>query len=760
MAEHRITQIRPMQLDVDFDGPPIEVVAGKGDAQQAAARRIAEVLSGKSGRPVAVVDDDGYVGWDIRPKGQAILVGSLGDNRGIEYLYYRWMTFVDRSYPGAGGYVLTTVRDPWATGRNALVVGASDKAGLEAAVDRFVQVIADSTECLPGLYEVVYGSSRPREVEDVKRWAEEGPSPEGWVYDFTGYGGLSHVPQAAWAAVRSGDLRIAEGLKQGLMELMETPVLHTAESQLHLGFWPVMMMWPIVETLSVFSEDERLKIVRFLYDVLESREGSKNHGLIHSAESELPRQNHQTLCALGVLFGSLYFDRHYGIPEAQEWRAVVDSLFRTGEYCSKQICDNNAHGWNQSIGDFATYALLTGNTAFFDNGMARLATARAAANCTSNGFAATIGDGGIESYPNWFLAQVSYYLRDAGLRFVLDNLAPEIGRGGGLMPWRQPYDVGMASNPPVDHVGTRVFPLDRLYYDIPKNAPGYVALRAPNVAFDRTFDILTMRSGWDAGDQYLILDGTGGGSHSYEDANAILTLTQDDRFLLLSADALYYTAPKFHNMVTVTRDGLGEELPSYCRLDAVADLPTFGYSETTLPDYVGTDWTRTLLWRKGDFFLVVDRLAARERATYGAICRWFSLGQPELNGGCCTFHQSEWKGSRTDFVVENLSGQAIRTQEVYYGPTVSWKSGFDADLGKKLRSDRTLLQELDQSHSATLEAGEAIRFVNLLYARSGAQVAERLETQAGDSGWVRVGTPDGPVALAISEGEPVKASGL
>ena len=123
----------------------------------------------------------------------------------------------------------------------------------------------------------------------MARWASVGPTPEGWVYDFTGYGGLSHVPSAAWAYVRSGDTRIAEGLKKGLMALMETPVLNTPESQLHLGFWPVMMMWPIVETCRVFSEHDRLKIVRFLYNVLVSPEGAENRGLRHSAGSELPR---------------------------------------------------------------------------------------------------------------------------------------------------------------------------------------------------------------------------------------------------------------------------------------------------------------------------------------------------------------------------------------------------------------------------------------------------------------------------------------
>ena len=757
MGGHRIGNVKQMSLEIPFDAGSVEVVVGGGAAQRAGARRIAGALERVCGSEVPVVEDAAYAAWEIRPARHAILVGSLGDNRGIEFLYYRWLTFVDGSYPGSGGYALTTLWDPWGAGRNALVVGAADEAGLDAAVARLESIIDAAADGIPGVYEVVYGSSRPKEVADVARWSRVGPTPDGWVYDFTGYGGLSHVPSAAWAYVRSGDTRIAEGLKQGLMALLETPVLHTPESQLHLGFWPVMMMWPIVETCPVFSEEDRLKIVRFFYDVLVSPEGARNGGLNHAAASELPRQNHQTLCALGVLFGSIYFERHYGIPDVREWRALVDRLFRTGAYCSKQICDNNAHGWNQSIGDFATYALLTGNTAFFDNGMARLAAERAVGNCTSNGFAATIGDGDVSAYPNWFLAQVSFYLRDAGLRFVLDNMAPEIEPSGGLMPWRQPYSAGVGVKPPGDQVGTRVFPLDRLYYDIPRHSPGAVALRPPGVAFEKTFDILTMRSGWEKTAQYLILDGTGGGSHSYEDANAILTLTQDDRLLLLSADQLYFTAPKYHNMVTVTRNGLGEELPSYCRMDGKADLRTFGFSATTLPDYVGMDWTRMLLWKKGDFFLVVDRLVARDRATYSGSCRWFSLGRPEVSHETCVFRQCEWEGSRTDFVVQNLSGQACRTREAFYGPTRSWKSGYDPALGRKLRTDRTLLTELYQSRSDVLGAGDAMRFVNLLYARSGDRAGDRVEAQCNASGWVRVRAPEGTFAICAGE---VRADGL
>ena len=33
---------------------------------------------------------------------------------------------------------------------------------------------------------------------DCRRMAEEGPRRDGWTYEFTGYGDIEPVPQAAW----------------------------------------------------------------------------------------------------------------------------------------------------------------------------------------------------------------------------------------------------------------------------------------------------------------------------------------------------------------------------------------------------------------------------------------------------------------------------------------------------------------------------------------------------------------------------------
>lgn len=764
-GEHPLAAVKPLRLEIPFDASLVEVVAGTGEAQRAAAAQIARALSARCGATVDVVDPGAYAGWDVAPRRHAILVGSLGDNAAIEFLYHRWLAFVDRAYPGAGGYVLTTLWEAWGKGveqrPNALVVGAADAAGLQKAADRLCAVIQEAEGGIARLHEVVYGESLEAERERVAVWAVGGHPEHGWRYPYVGHGHLYHVPQLARATARSGDPAMEAGMRTLLLELATSPVLSATPNGIHLYGWQLQMAWPLLETSPVYSDQDRLAISRFLYDVLVSPEGYKNARVRHLLTTTLPRQNHETLCALGVAFGAAYFGRHYALPEIDAAWEVADGVLGFGAVCSKQIEDDNQHGWNQCIGDYASYALLTGRMGFFENGMALMAAERAAGNCSSNGFVATVGDGPVDQYPYWFLAQVAFTLREPGLRFVCENVAPEIERVDNVLPPRLPYDAGFPAKPPLGHVGTRVFPLDKHYYDIPAIEPGKYAVNAPNVPHARTFDVLTMRSGWAKGDQHLILDGTGGGSHSYEDANAILMLTQDDRFLLISPDYLYNTAPRDHNMVTVTRNGLGKQLPSFSRLDAAASLPTFGYTATTLRDYVGTDWTRSLLWKRGDFFVVVDHIVAQDRARYDATCRWFGLGEAEIQDGACVFHQSEWRGSRTDFVVHNVSGAHLRTRPAHYGAPSTWRSGYDPRRGPLLRTDRTTLVELDQSQGETLEAGEAIRLVNVLYARSGPRVGERLMARAGDGGWLLVEGSEGPHALHAGgpDGASVTASG-
>ncbi|MBU0607859.1 MAG: VCBS repeat-containing protein, partial [Armatimonadetes bacterium] len=92
-----------------------------------------------------------------------------------------------------------------------------------------------------------------------------------------------------------------------------------------------------------------------------------------------------------------------------------------------------------------------------------------------------------------------------------------------------------------------------------------------------------------------------------------------------------------HNMISVVRDGRCATLePAFTRLDTHADLPGVGYTRTTVTDYNGADWTRHILWLKGEGFVVLDELTAREAGdyTFENVYKMLDLGKLQFDGRC------------------------------------------------------------------------------------------------------------------------------
>lgn len=129
-----------------------------------------------------------------------------------------------------------------------------------------------------------------------------------------------------------------------------------------------------------------------------------------------------------------------------------------------------------------------------------------------------------------------------------------------------------------------------------------------------------------------------------------------------------------HNAVTVIRDGLGSRVPPMARLDAAADLDTFGLTQTSVPDYNGLDWRRHIFWRKGHYFLVVDEFEALQDGEYSTRCYWRSLGEPTIEGQGLTVTQQS-KGADGPVAVVDMpqaaNGKVAKFQHKSGGLT--WK---------------------------------------------------------------------------------------
>jgi outer membrane protein assembly factor BamB len=191
------------------------------------------------------------------------------------------------------------------------------------------------------------------------------------------------------------------------------------------------------------------------------------------------------------------------------------------------------------------------------------------------------------------------------------------------------FAVGIRPVLPSDQIGVSpVAPGEPLLYIWPEaQGPGRPAL-------DRTFDKLTFRQGWEAADQYLLLDGLGYFSHAYADMNTVQEFSADGRVWLCEPDAFRGPTLQFHNGPTYVRDGLGPLAPQgWTELQRTASGERYGYTRTVLPAYGEADWVRHILWTRGQSFFVLDQLLARRPGDFRATLRWRSLGEPTLRAG-------------------------------------------------------------------------------------------------------------------------------
>ena len=244
MDEHEIHQLKDLSLQTRLtgDGTPLAcIVIPARESYQRLAQSIQHTVYASSGVHLPIRLDTETSLEEIRQT-NVITLGNLADNRLIETLYYRWYTLVDRSYPGAGGYVLHTVHDPWGTGKNVIVLGASDPEGMGKAAADFQQRLPSvSPITLDRLHHVTFGSSLQPVQDYLMRLIDE-PLQGDWGFglrgELIGLYGLYHFI--------SGVDVFAERFREGLLKMVELAPEQTPEVQVHLRFFSKMILWDLV----------------------------------------------------------------------------------------------------------------------------------------------------------------------------------------------------------------------------------------------------------------------------------------------------------------------------------------------------------------------------------------------------------------------------------------------------------------------------------------------------------------------------------
>lgn len=154
-----------------------------------------------------------------------------------------------------------------------------------------------------------------------------------------------------------------------------------------------------------------------------------------------------------------------------------------------------------------------------------------------------------------------------------------------------------------------------------------------------------------------------------------------------------------HSGVELTCEGVGGyRKRTLARLDNFAQDETYGLTRSTF-----VDWERSIFWKKGDYFVVLDRATADKDGDFFARCTFKALGEAEIRGKDLRLSQKD----RFCKIVSD-GGANVDIEESPYSDEQGWNTFYG-----HARPVATLFQ---QDKKRTLKRGESITFMNLLYA--------------------------------------------
>ncbi len=608
-----VEQVRELNLrtPVAEGGQTSAVIAiPEGEQYAALGEELASAIEDKTGaRPAVTTDCRSLVGSE----NTIIALGNLNNNFVVERLYFNKYLEIDSLKPGPGRYVLQTVHEPynWPTGVNVLVVGASDLDGLRAGVNALAARIPDGDWVLEQPLLEVSGAEIMSE-EQAEQYVQSPPGTD--------------ILRRFWEAVvqyrDTGDLAHARRAKR-LLEIVGERYVENP----HLGWtWPeettsnmVGAMWDVLEEAPVFSDEERLQatnvILNALYILPHHTSGygnlENNDGIIW---------NHTTFPLLGIYYMARYFDRYYGDVDGRMSEMLAKCAAAFNNQVKSWKPQEDSAGYESIVPRHTIdYTLAENDYSYFENGNVLRHAEYEVAICDNTGDVAGFGDSGYgrgvyNCNQHWAL----WYYKDGRFLWWLDRVL----EGG----YNNPYDQTVEPVEWTELVGANVFELHPEVYRYTQRFADYGGEPTPpNIPQEQCFDKIAFRENLDPGGEYFLLDGYSRGKHLQYDGNCIIKYYADGQDWLIDGDYLVRNTTD-HNGVSVIKGGrVAELIPSCVSLESIADLPQATLVETAVYDFNGCDWLRNIVWLKGEFVLVIDRMRANEADQYSFVGNWKTL---------------------------------------------------------------------------------------------------------------------------------------
>jgi len=650
---------------------------------------LAEAIDRKSGVRLAIESAATYV--EDRPRvirpgtldRHFILLGQFWNNAVLERLYCKHFDPTDALYPGPGGSQLRTVCSPFVHGQNCIVATGSDAAGTRVAAGRLAQeLVVDAKGARFGFLHFVELTGEAAQVEQTRRkalaritdnldrYATFG-HPEGlmltgedrrdllvWKDRVTAMAAVFGARY--WATADPRDAEAFKRLVLGCADQLEPLAKLYSEGRSDLVEYSLnalIVAWDLIEETSAFGDEERARITDTLHRLAYLNRDA--YFVYKCKDIPLPEvrfwNRHQIAGTTWLGAHGEYVLRNCAPTQqqralAREWVAHATRYIR--RLSESYWYADGVQLLNDEGELVLRYALRTGEMAYVDNGSLRALADYWVANISNTSGLAASGHvastrqaalgGEVLNAADWLYPGSGYAaFRRRQQRWPCSSFLLYMGGWQGVpVPWwnfeRPPSDGWAALSEAA--TGTTVLPLGRTFYDYIHANPGMWQggyQRTPGrytvdaLPYERCFKRITLRSGFEPDDAYIVIDGLQGIEWSYDDINAIVLFDALGEHLLKSQwDARTVESRLEMNTLFVSRGrpGAKQSVASEIvhRDDRVLSLRA--------REHDGVTWTRHIRWEGGPWLLICDEVQAREQSDYYLAQTWLSHHAFEIDG--------------------------------------------------------------------------------------------------------------------------------
>ncbi len=593
---------------------------GDAAAYAGLAQAVADAIEAATGARIPVKSADEYVASDRER--HLIVLGRMNNNRVAFELYVHHLVAADDLFPGRDGFVVRTVTDPWAKKSNVILLGGSTIDGVRKAVSYFLDLPElrrqSATLTAPRQWKIQFDGMRENIDAVTEKLAEEYRRIYEKDYDEIRDIGGRTIWQAAerYFVTGRGEFAVAfqkmmeKGMPENWDDVSMGAHMHHVSGGMHKH--SAAMIGPrfaAIEASPHFSEEFRLKMVNWLYITFWQWCG---HTWFHGIrQGELRDKPAWTRARVPVSRGR-YFRAYYPDVDLSRYERALDYI----HHGMRAVAQDTSLGRAQ--GGYTQYFPATMMELFLRKDMMRYFESGNAAKHlefllnktegrlqrhTFTGLGGYLGQK--VGYQNAWLFPVFHY-KDPHYAWLIrgnpvEHRPPRVEKDsldyGERILWA--YLPNMPSEPPDHMKGIMVTPISRVAYDATldtwwRSLHGVRRAHDGRVPQERTYRILAMRSGFDDSRRYLRMYGTP--LYGTAGRNEIFT-------------------SNYRASLDIEYDGDSPEFGLFSDLRLNADLPGDGFARSVaVSDPV--EWSRDVLWRKDNFWFVLDRLAVKADGEY------------------------------------------------------------------------------------------------------------------------------------------------